>query len=185
MEDQKDKVIKYFGHGTNRDHDMMAAIIGRNNIAGEPGKLLGYELGIQKIENMREKIPENSPIKKPPCDIVKDFQGTNFEMYVVRPNSDAVTHGMIWDVTPDEFEILSDWEAVDCGVQENIETIAINNKGEKISIITHGLLNHPRDVDRIVEGKDYEAYIISRDQMLSSAEVLRKDFLRRKKEVEK
>ena len=54
--------IPYFGYGTNRDHDMMAAMIGRNNLSGAKGVIFDYDrkgkiVGIEVLDASK-KFPE-------------------------------------------------------------------------------------------------------------------------------
>ena len=48
--------MQYFGFGTNRDLEMMAHMIGREDISGEPIKLVGYELCTLRGKQFRMKF---------------------------------------------------------------------------------------------------------------------------------
>lgn len=181
MQEKKDqKMINYFGYGSNRDLDMMAHIIGRDNIEGEPGELLGYEMCIQLTHQFRKEIPKNSPLKKSPFEIISDVWGPNFEMYVSRPNQNGVIYGTIWKITPEEMDFVSEWELVDYGAQENTWGIALNSKGEEIKVITQTFLK-PTEIDRVVTGDDYEPYIEDKKAMLRRADETREQYLELKK----
>ena len=118
MDNSQNSIIKYFGCGTNRDLDMMAHMIGRKDIHGEPGKLFGYDLCVQRTMQFRDERPENSPIDISPRALILKVWGPDFEMYVSRPNPDGVISGIIWDITQEELELVREWELVDYGAQE-------------------------------------------------------------------
>lgn len=175
-------MINYFGFGTNKDLDMMAHMIGRDNIKGEPGKLIGFEVCIQRTDQFRTEIPKTSPINVSPKDLILNSWGPNFEMYVSRPNPDAVAYGTIWEITEDELELVREWEIVDYGAQEDAWGIAINSKGEPVQVITQSFMHPPAEIDRVVTGPDYEPYIWPKDAMLKRADELRLQYLRLKEE---
>lgn len=78
--------ILYFGFGTNKDMAMMQHMIGREDIAGVPGRLLGYEVCIQKARQMRTLVPPTSPVSKTPRQLIIDNWYDDFPMFVSRPN---------------------------------------------------------------------------------------------------
>jgi hypothetical protein len=173
---KKDGMIAYFGFGTNKDKDMMAHMIGRSEIEGEPGKLLGYDVCIQKAHQFRTEIPKTSPIDISPRDIIINSWGPDFEMFVSRPNPKGETYGTIWYITSDELELVREWEIVDYGAQEDAYGVAVNPKGQEIEVITQSFLK-PTEIDRVVVGADYEPYIWSKDAMLKRADEIREQYL--------
>lgn len=186
MGNSRRNIIKYFGFGTNRDMEMMAHMIDRENLVGEPGRLFGYELCIQKAKQFRDIIPENSPLDISPRTIIMNTWGPDFEMYVSRPNPDGVIYGTIWDITSEEFELVREWELVDYGAQEDVKGLAINYKGETIEVITQSFLKPPiPEIDRVVTGDDYEPYIAPKEAMLKRADEVRLVYLELKKKLEK
>lgn len=178
MSDSKVKTIKYFGFGTNRDLDMMVHMVGRENIFGEPGKLMGYELCIQRGKQFRDEILKTSPLEISPRTLIVKSWGPEFEMYVSRPNPDGVIYGTIWDITPEEFELVREWEMVDYGAQEDVKGLAINSKGEIVEVITQSFLNPPiPEIDKVITGDNYEPYIASKEAMLKKADEVRFQYL--------
>ena len=174
------EVIKYFGYGTNRDLAMMEHIIGRKDILGEPAKLPGYDVCIQKADQFRTKIPKNSPVPKySPRDLIMKGWGPKFEMYVSRPNSKGIAYGTIWYITSFELELVREWEIVDYGCQEDAYGIAITKKGEKIPVITQSFLRpKTTPIDRVVKGDNYEPYIWPKKAMLKRADDIRENYLK-------
>jgi len=185
MKDEQNCTIKYFGCGTNRDPEMMEHMIGRKNIKGESGKLFGFDLCIQKATQFRDEIPENSPADISPRDIILQVWGPDFEMYVSRPNPDAIISGTIWHITPDELELIREWELVDYGAQEEAKGIAINSKGETVEVITQSFLKSQPEIDRVVDSDNYEPYIASKKDMLRKADEVRFEYLDLKKKNNK
>lgn len=186
MTDSKTKTIKYFGFGTNRDLEMMAHMVGREDISGEPGKLIGYELCIQRGKQFRNEIPKTSSLGISPRTLVVNSWGPEFKMYVSRLNPDGVIYGTIWDITPEEFELTREWEMVDYGAQEDAKGIAVNSKGEIIEVITQSFLNPPiPEIDKVITGENYEPYIASKEAMLKKADEVRLQYLDLKKKIVK
>ncbi len=176
------QVVYYFGFGTNKDLAMMQHMIGRENIIGEPGKLRGYEVCIQRADQFRTEIPKDSPFPSSPKDLITGSWGPEFEMYVSQPNIDGVAYGTIWQITPPELELVREWELVDYGAQEDAWGTAVNSKGEKFEVITQSFMRPPIDIDRVVTGPDYEPYIWAKNDMLKRADELRLQYLRFNKE---
>lgn len=163
-------IIYYFGFGTNKDRDMMEHMVGRKGLIGEPGKLIGFEVCIQRSDQFRTEIPENTPFKASPKDLIIKSWGSYFEMYVSRPNPDAVAYGTIWQLTLEEIEYVREWELVDYGAQEDAWGKATNEKGESFQVLTQSFMKPPIDIDRVVTGDDYEPYIWHKKAMLEHAD---------------
>lgn len=173
--------INYFGYGTNCDKDMMAHIVGNSSLKGEKGKLLGFELCIQKLKHIRNIIPKSSPINKSPRELINKNFGDEFELYIARPKQDGEIVGTIWELSKEELELVKEWELVYIGMQEEVRAIAINSKGKLINVETQALMKPPAEIDRVVKDKDYPAYIVSKEKMLKVADKSRKYILSLKK----
>ncbi len=172
------KIIKYFGFGTNKDLDMMAHMVGNNNLKGVPGKLLGYELCIQDINQIRDEIIH--PFDRSPRAIIKAGFGENFKLYTSRQKVGAVTYGTIWDLTEEEFEKVKNWELVDFGMQEDVKALATDSNGNPVQVITQALLKDPKEVESIVNEENYDPYIAPKEQMLKVADEVLESFIKRK-----
>ena len=162
--------IKFFGYGTNRDRDMMAHMVGNNNLVGEEGKLLGFELCIQKLDQIRDIIPKNSPIDKSPRELIRKNFGDEFELYIARPKKNGEIYGTIWELSKKELWLANEWELVEIGMQEEVSAIAIDSKGKPTNVKTQALMKPPADIDRVVTEKDYTSYIVSKEKMLKIAD---------------
>ena len=146
------KTIPYFGYGTNRDHDMMAAMIGRNNLSGVEGIVFDYELGVQNLEHIPNKILPTAPASRSPREIMKTALGDDAKLYIIRPKTGATTYGTIWQITPEEYEMVRDWELLDFGMQEDIKVMAQTKTGKKITAQTHGSNNSKLPMSMVITG---------------------------------
>lgn len=176
----ENRTVLYFGFGTNKDLAMMQHMIGRDEIVGRPGRLIGYEVCIQRGDQFRTDIPPTSPYPVSPRDLIVKSWGPDFEMYVSRPNPVGIAYGTIWELTPEDLELVREWEIVDYGAQEDAWGIAIDDDGNLHIVVTQSFMRPPIDIDRVVTGPDYEPYIWSRDAMLKRADELREGYLARK-----
>lgn len=178
IHDENQKVL-YFGFGTNKDLAMMQHMIGRQDIKGQPGRLIGYEVCIQRADQFRSEIPPTSPFAVSPRDLILKSWGPKFEMYVSRPNPTAVAYGTIWDITVEELALVREWEVVDYGAQEDAWGLALIDDGQLVKVVTQSFMRPPIDIDRVVTGPEYDPYIWPKDAMLKRADELRAEFLQR------
>lgn len=173
------KIIKYFGYGSNKDLDMMIHMVGRKDLRGDPGKLLGYELCIQKLEHIRDIIPHPDILPISPREIIRKGHGDSFELYIARPKPDGVIYGTIWDLTSEEINRVKNWELVDFGMQEEVNAMAMDAKGDIVQVETQAVVDPPAVIDRVVvDLKDYPSYIAPRDVMLKTADTALADYLK-------
>lgn len=172
-------MLNYFGYGTNRDLAMMAAMIGREKIEGQPGKLLGFELCIQKINDIPGEVLKTSPVQTSPREIIVACFDENFELYIIRPKINGLTYGTIWQLTEAEYDLVREWEMLEFGMQEDIKAIAMDSEGRVINVITHGSLSPSLPINRVIEGNDYEDYLVSKEKILAVAETTRKEYFER------
>lgn len=177
MNNPQNSIIKYFGFGTNCDIEMMAHMIGRDNIRGESGKLIGYELGTLKAKRFNDNVPKNSPVDISARAILVKGWGPDFDMYVSRPNPNGVIYGTIWDITPDELALVREWELVDHGAQEDTWGEAVNIKGVKFKVITQSFMKPPAEMDKVITEPDYEPYIALKEAMLKRSDESRLMYL--------
>jgi hypothetical protein len=180
----KKQFIAYFGFGTNRDLAMMQHMIGRKNITGENGRLIGYELTIQKTTDFRDDIPKNSPAPSSSKALILHEWGSKFEMYTSRPNPTGVVYGTIWYIIPEELELVREWELVDYGCQEDAFGVAVTKSGKLVKVITQSFLE-PAKISRVIRGNNYPPYIWNKEAMLKKADDTRIEHLAGKKNKKK
>jgi len=171
-------IIAFFGHGTNKDREMMEAIIGRPNIKGESGIFYGYELCIQNVQRIRNEVLSTAPAPISPRMIIKEsFKGKNFDLYVPRPNSEAHVAGTIWYIFERELEYVNNWELIDFGMQELIKVKAITEDGKEVEVFSHALDREPIEIDHVITDDNYPAYIFDKATMLKRANEVREEYI--------
>lgn len=169
--------VKYFAYGSNRNLEMIAAIIGRHKIVGEKAVLPGFELCIQKIDQIASAVLPDAPAPISPQKTIRDIFGDDFELYIMRINPKGKVHGTIWDISPEEREMVRDWEMLDYGMQNDVKSQAINTDGKKIDVVAEGLTNREIEVDRVVEGDQYDDFIVSKQKIIDVANKSRQEYL--------
>lgn len=173
------KIIPYFGYGTNRDHDMMVAMIGRDNLSGVKGIIFNYELVIQDLEHIPDRTLSTAPAPRSPREIMRTALGDNAKLYIIRPKSGAITYGTIWQITPEEYEMVRDWELLDFGMQEDMRVSGQTETSEKITVQTHGSNDPNLPMSEIIKGEDYQDYIVPKGEILETARRVNKEFRER------
>jgi hypothetical protein len=181
MNDSGKTMVKYFGYGSNSDKNMMAHMVGRKNLKGEPGKLIGYQLCIQSLDQIRDIIPPNSPLKVSPQQIVRQGFGGAFELFIAVPKPNAFIYGTIWDLTPQEINLVKEWEMVDYGMQEEVQAMAMTSDDQLIQVEAQAVTDPPAKFHTTIEGNDYPRYIADRKKMLEVADQCRIDYQKRMK----
>lgn len=169
-------IVKYFGYGSNADKDMMVHMVGRQDLKDEPGRLIGYQLCVQSLDQIRDIVPPTSPIKDSPRKVIQRSFGDKFDLFIAVPKPDAVTYGSIWDLTPDEIDLVKNWELVYLGMQEEVQAMAMNSNGELIQVETQAVVDPPAEYYAIIEDKDYPRYIADKEKMLEIADKVRLDY---------
>lgn len=160
----------------------MVHMVGREDLKGEPGKLIGYQLCIQSLDQIRNIILPTSPLKKSPQQIIRKGFGDKFDLFIAVPKPDAVAYGTIWEFTPEEIELVKNWELVDFGMQEEVQAMAINSNGDLIQVETQAIVDPPAEYYTIIEDNEYPRYIADKELMLKKADEVREDYLKMLKE---
>ncbi len=93
--------ISYFGYGANANPNRIKEIIGHLPEKKIGGLIYNSKLAIQTLN----QIPE------PAKSILKTVWGKKFLAYTIIPGNGLVT-GIFWQLTPEEFSKLKDWEEV-------------------------------------------------------------------------
>lgn len=173
-------IVKYFSYVVNENIEMLQALFGRKNLLYEDAILQGYELCIQTVNDVSNKIPSSSPLKKSPREIMKDFFGANYELYVIRANSQKKVSGKIWYVSPEEYEYLREWEMIEYGMSEDIVARAINDDGDSMTVSTYGLVKNPKNISKVVDA-GYQRMEAPSKKKLERIRRVRREFIERMK----
>jgi hypothetical protein len=153
--------IKYFGYGANRSSEMMEAIIGRRP-EGYPAELRGYELCIQKWEEIPEQVRETLSNNWEP----------GFGAYCIRPKEGSQVTGQIWLLTEAERELVNNWEFW----YEQIE-VQVEGQDGRISGVETEMIDDPK-ISQVVEGENYPTFLNKKEGMLEVATRVREGYLK-------
>ena len=155
--------FEYFGYGANKDIDMIKAITG-TYLFGKCAYIEGYKLGVQKLDNIPE-IPQNQ--------LNKFWSDKGFESYVVikSDNEKDRVYGTLWTMSENDRECVREWELIPLGWYTEVPVTAILENGIEVQAVTEIIIG--QSVDRLVEGKNYPAYLINKNIILKHAEDVR------------
>lgn len=160
--------INFFSYVKGDDEEIMAAIFGRNKIRHENAILQGYELCIQTAKDITDKILPSCTLSQSPREILIEKRGPEFELYTIRPNPKKSTRGVIWYVSNREYELLREYELIDCGMSEDIIAKAITDKGDILTVSTYGLDKNVNNITKVVD-EDYRRPEISKKEKIKTA----------------
>jgi len=168
------EIVHYFAYGANRSLEMMGAITGNKNLVVSPTVLKGYELCIQKLN----QIPDA------PRKLLQDIWPENFSSYVIRPssNKDNQVAGVLWELTPLERELVRDWELIEMGWYKD-EKVKVTKDGKEIEVETE-VLGDGQRVDRVVDGTDYPTFLNELGNFQKIANNAREEYFERQKNKE-
>ena len=152
----EDKVL-YFGYGANRDARMMKAITGAD-LKGKPAVLRDFKLVVQKLDQLPDTILSTAPAPVSPRAAVAANWLESFESYNIKENPDGKVTGTLWELTPQERELVRDWELVDFGWYEDKKVKIITQDGQEVEAQTEGL-RAGQKYDREVDGMSYETWL--------------------------
>jgi hypothetical protein len=161
---------------------MMAAIFGRKNISHEEATLQGYELCIQTVKDVSDKVLPTCPFNVSPRDILIKNRGLDFELYTIRPSRKKNLQGTVWYVSEQEYEYLRNYELIDFGLSEDIAAKAITDDGDLINVRTYGLVKNVNNITRVVKS-DYRRPEIPKREKIKKAIQFRKNYLKRMKKM--
>ncbi len=167
--------ILYFAYGNNREPEIMQALTGNKKLVGHEATLKGYVLGVQRLDQVPKTRMPGLPIS--PYEAIKRNWDDKFESYVVKKGEGDVK-GIVWELTPEERELVRDWELVDFGWYKDIKGKAVTKDGREVDIQTEGF-REGQEVDREVDGKDYPAFLNKFGDFQRVAEKARREYLER------
>ena len=169
-----DKIL-YFAYGNNREQRIMQALTGNKNLVGHEATLKGYVLGIQRLDQVPNTRLSGLPVS--PYEAIRRNWSDGFESYVIKKGDGEVT-GMVWELTPEERELVRDWELIELGWYKDAKGEAVLKDGKKIEIETY-VLGDNQEIDRIVDGKEYNSFLSRPEDFLRVIEIARREYLER------
>lgn len=169
--------VYYFGYGANRDPRMISAITGRSEaeLKGQPSVLEGYTLAVQRLDQLPNKVLSTAPYPASPRQIVHNAWGDQFESYVIKVDPNGRVVGTVWELTPLERERVRDWELLEFGWYHDVEASVRLEDGSEISIVTEAI-DDSQEVDREVNGEDYETWLLDPNKFETIATKARAEF---------
>lgn len=174
-----EKKILYFGYGANSQREMMEAITGNKELVGQPGVLKGFKLCIQRMNQVPDSVFSNSPVPVSPKKILKESWTDSFETYIIKRGKEAdEVFGTVWELTPQERELVRDWELVDFGWYKDMKGKAVTVDGKIVDVQTEGL-REGQEIDREIDGKKYESFLNRLGEFQRVAEKARREYLER------
>ena len=93
--------LQFFGYGAYRSREKVTQIIGRDPGPGIGAILEGFSLYIQTLKQ----------IPNPPRDLLREVYGSTFQAYTLR-NEAGEVQGMLWEIEPEEFNKIKQWEFI-------------------------------------------------------------------------
>jgi hypothetical protein len=177
--------IMYFGYGANRDLKAMETTVGSDKLVGRPAVLKGYSLCVQRMDQVPDTIFETSPVPISPRALLKETWPDDFESYTIKPDPQGEVSGMVWELTPEEMAFVEDLEMYALGWFIGIKAEATMKDGTRIPVQTEGL-REGQEVDRVVDGINYETWVHDRELHMKSTIKARAEYLERiSRETEK
>lgn len=168
--------VSYFGYGANRDQKMMEWITGNPKLKGRPGVLTGYKLCVQRLDQIPDTVTETAPVPISPRKVLKDNWPETFTSYIIKEVRESEVSGTIWELTPQERELVRNWELIDFGWYRDIKTKAVTEDGAEVEVETEGL-RPKQEVDREVNGKNYKTWLHPPEEFERIATKSRSEYL--------
>ena len=155
----KEKIVQYFGYGALSQLGVIAAVTDNSNLVGRPAVLKGFALCVQGLGKIPDFISLISPVQISPRALLQESWPETFESYTIKPgNENDEVMGTIWELTPEERAMVREWELVEFGWYEDILATAVTLDSEEVGVETEGL-RAGQEVDRCVDGKNYDPFL--------------------------
>src|SRR4030042_6376236 len=131
--------VSYFGYGANRDLKMMEWITGNSNLKGKSAVLKGYALCVQRLDQIPNTIASTAPAPYSAREIVAANWQSTFSSYTIKEDPESEVHGTVWELSPQDRELVRDWELVDFGWYIDLTVKVITEAGQEVKVQTEGL----------------------------------------------
>jgi len=169
---------QYFGYGANRDQKMMEWITGNANLEGKSAVLKDFQLCIQRLDQVPDIVTESSPAPISPRKILENNWGKDFKSYIIKPSTGKEVHGMLWELSALERELVREWELVEYGWYVDIKSEVTIEGSTVLDIETEGL-RKGQEVDSEINEKDYETWLNNPETFKRVAEKSRSNYFER------
>lgn len=158
----KQDLITVFLTALLSDSDLIQTLTGESYRDAEPSILDGYDLVIQKID----QIPET------PQRIIRGTWGEDFESYNLTPGLGSIK-GIKCRITEDQWARLDDWEFGEFGWFVPKEVEVRNPCTGKLERVMTIVMGEGQSFERKVDGFNFSPYLMPREKTLEVAEKAR------------
>lgn len=160
--------VNYFGYGANKSPEMIEGIVGRVP-EGRPAELPGFELVIQK----GDEIPKT--VRKILAESWSPDELDAFRTYAIRQQEGAVVEGTLWKLTPQERELVNNWEIND-GLWYQATMVDVQTEDGQVKAGTE-MIDDPSLTPAVELEPDLPVFLNSRARMLEVAGLVRTEYL--------
>lgn len=174
------ETILYAGYGANRDPQMIKEITGREPYVIGRVALKDVELCIQRFDQIPTEVVSTAPVPVAAREIMIDSWGqqSDFETYTVRPREGSMVDGMLFELSPEERALISEWELIEFGWYERLPVTVVLEDGSEKLAETEGLRDG-QEIDRVVSGSRYSTYLNDPADMYKIAKKSRREYFER------
>ena len=117
-----------FSYVVKENIEGIRALLGRRKLVYEDAVLQDYELCVQKVEQVSDSVSPSSPINVSPRKLLEKTYSPDYELYTIRPHTGGTVPGILWYISPEEYEVWREIELIDYGLSEDITAKAIDRK---------------------------------------------------------
>jgi hypothetical protein len=172
------ETLLYAGYGANRDLEMITAIVGDAPKVVGSVAIQGVELCVQTQDQITRDISDTAPAPLSPKQVIDRAWGekSGFETYAIRPQQSSSVNATLFELTQMQRDLIAEWELVEFGWYNQMSVSVVLEDGSQVQAVTEGFAEG-QDVDRVIDGNNYETFLADPVAMFSTAEKARLDYL--------
>jgi hypothetical protein len=175
----------YAAYGANRELEMLRAIVGEDESLVQIGEILilDVQLGVQEFKDMPDEVIGLSPNALSPKGLITRAWGNkdvDFKTYVIRPKANSEVRGVLYSLTNEQRSRVAEWELIEYGWYDRMMVKVKKDDGSVIEAETEGF-NRGQVVSSVVDGHNYDSYLLSSEIMHSKARSALEEYLSSKR----
>lgn len=101
-----------------------------------------------------------------------------FTTYMIKPKAGGKVLGTLWELSPQERELVRDWEMVELGWYRDLRVKVKTSDGREIEVETEGW-REDQEIDHEVNGEDYPSYLNNPEGFRRIAKKSRREYFKR------